>query len=293
MSHRLPRISIVTPSLNQAAFLEQTIQSVLEQGYPDLQYGIVDGGSTDGSIDIIERYRDRLDFVIIEPDSGQPEAINKGFRKADGQIINWLCSDDTLLPGSLHRVGEFFASQPDAVWMIGRAVDTDAAGERLQVNAPRGVFSFPAALFREGGFNVPQPATFWRRSLLDECGLLNETLQYCQDYELWLRFLEKGHQPVLVESELATYRMHPASKSCSQADRFIATLIRIGQMYAPHLRLRDRLALMRLLGYQKRALAVRQAQQPADLWPVVMKRPWWLASQQIRARLRRGMSTVA
>lgn len=278
-----PSITLVTPSFNQARYLESTIQSVLEQQYPRLQYGIVDGGSTDGSLQIIERYRKHLDFVIIEPDRGQSDAINKGLALAQGDILGWLCSDDTLLPGALARVADHFAGHPDDPWLIGQAQRIDAEGNPLGLLQALGDFTLAGALIRQRPFNVPQPATFWRAAIWRQVGGLNPDLHHAMDFDLWCRWLALGHHPTILNQPLATYREHPQSKTCSQADRFIAALIEIEKRLAPNLPWRDRLRLYRRIGYQQRALAILR--QPDRLGPLVLRRPWWLLSQQIRRAL--------
>lgn len=276
----LPGITLVTASFNQARYLESTIQSVLDQRYPSLQYGVVDGGSTDGSLAIIDRYRKHLSFVIVEPDRGQCDAINKGLALADGRILGWLNSDDTLLAGALATVGEHFAQFPEHGWLIGHGQRIDQEGRPLGQLRACGDFTLAGALIRDEPFNVPQPASFWRRSLWQAAGGLNESLHHAMDFDLWCRWLALGHRPTLIDRELATYREHPQSKTCSQADGFIAALIDIEKRMACRLAWRDRLRLYRKIGYQERALAIRR--HGASLWPQVIRRPWWLASQQIR-----------
>jgi glycosyltransferase involved in cell wall biosynthesis len=277
------RISIVTPSFNQAAFLERTIRSVLEQGYANLQYGVVDGGSTDGSIDIIERYRDRLDFVVIEPDRGQCDAINKGMRRVDGDVVAYLNSDDTLLPGALDIVGEHFARNAQCDWLIGRCPTIDGDDRAIGETRPIGDFTLAGALLRDEPFNVPQPAAFWRRLLMDEVGLFDETLHYCMDFEMWCRFLAAGRRPTLVERELATYRLHDASKTCSQQAGFHRALIEIERRYLPRLPRDAQRRLRRKIGYQTRMIVAHGEAGP--VWPHVLRRPWWLGSRQVRGAL--------
>ncbi len=279
----LPGISVIMPSFNQAAFLEQAIQSVLAQGYPHLQFGIVDGGSTDGSAAIIERYRHRLDFAIVEPDRGQSDALNKGLARARGQVLGWLNSDDTLLPGALLTVGGWFAAHPQSLWLIGRARRIDAAGRNLGPLRPAGLFSAAGALLRDVPFCIPQPATFWRRPLSDRAGLLDVNLHHAMDFDLWVRFFLDGAEPDLLDAELATYREHPGSKTCTQANAFIRALIQIEKRYLPRLNPQQQQTLRRRLGYQRRALATRQPR--GELWAQVLYHPWWLLSQQIRQAL--------
>ncbi len=279
----LPRITLITPSYNQAAYLEQTIQSVLDQGYTNLQYGVVDGGSTDGSVQIIERYHSRLDFVIIEPDDGQSDAINKGLARADGAVLGWLNSDDTLLAGALYEIGRRFEADDKVRWLIGHGRLVDAAGRPVERLAVEGEFTLAGALIRRRKFNVPQPSSFWRRQVTDKVGLLDTSLRHCMDFDLWCRFLAAGVQPTLVDAQWSTYRLHDASKTCAESDGFIRSLIDIERRYAHLLPLRQRLELHRRIGYQRRACAVRTAGR--QLWKAVVRRPWWLGSQQVRRSL--------
>ncbi len=289
----LPSITIITPSFNQAAFLEQTIQSVLSQGYPALQYGIIDGGSTDGSIDIIERYRKQLDFAVIEKDNGQTEAINKGLKQAKGEIVGWLCSDDTLLPGALQTVGTHFMHQPKDDWLAGACAMIDIDGKQESVIRPGGVFTLEGILLRsdEHPFNLPQPGVFWRRSLHDQLGLLDESLHYCMDFEFWLRLVSAGYRPTLINDTLATYRLHDSSKSCAAPMGFIREHIEVEGEYAKSLPLMQRMQVARRLGYMHRASVLNAA--GCNPWSEVARRPWWLLSQQVREALRHGPRKAA
>ncbi len=282
----LPTISIITPSYNQAAFLEHTLRSVLEQNYPRLQYGVVDGRSTDGSIDLIERYRDRLDFAIIEPDRGQVDALNKGLRRATGEIVGFINSDDTLLPGCLETVGRHFAEHPDHDWIVGDCLEIDAAGRTLATLEATPVDGLAHALIRDRRFNIPQPSIFWRRSLLERHGLFREELEYCFDFEMWCRFLAAGVRLHKIDTTLATYRLHDASKTCALRHRQLADHLVIERAYARFLPLTQRLTLMRRLGYRRRQHLVATA--TARPWDVVVRRPWWLLSQQVRGVLVHG-----
>lgn len=283
---QLPRITLITPSFNQEPFLEETINSVLGQGYPNLQYGIIDGGSSDNSYKIIEKYRDRLDFAVIEPDNGQTDAINKGLALADGEIVGWLCSDDTLLPGSLEKIGGHFARHPQDDWIAGACQVIDPHGAVTETVFPSGEFTIPGLLLRDEDkpFNLPQPGVFWRRSLHDLLGVLDESLHFCMDFEFWLRLIESGRRPTLLNTELATYRLHESSKSCAAPIGFTREHIKIESGYARSLPLPQRLRFQRRLGYMQRACAIHAS--GGQMWPDIMRRPWWLLSQQVRQAIK-------
>jgi len=289
-----PRITVVTPSYQQADFLEATIVSVLDQGYSNLQYGVIDGQSSDGSDRIIERYRDRLDFTVIEPDDGQTHAINKGMRRANGDILCYLNSDDTFLPGALRRVGEYFQAHPDCNWLMGDCLFIDAAGDfcsdpefgHSRMVATE-VDSLAHALVRDRRFCMPQPSIFWRRELTDQLGLFDESLQYTFDYEMWCRFLADGQRLHVIHDALSTYRLHETSKTCALRHRMLADHITVESRYAPRLSLPDRLKLARGIDYRRRQLLSLTATGRSDAARQVARRPWWLMSRDVRALLTR------
>lgn len=181
-----PRISIVTPSYNQGQFLEETIRSVLLQGYPNLEYFIIDGGSSDGSVEIIRRYAPWIDYWVSEPDRGQSHAINKGLARTTGEILCWLNSDDVLLPGSLWAVGSFFAAHPKDLLVSGQAIWRDSAGRHIGDHTLT-VHVFRDLLRYHQGRFLAQPAVFMRRELVQRTGPLDEDLTYTMDLDLWLR----------------------------------------------------------------------------------------------------------
>lgn len=205
----LPLISIVTPSYHQAQFLEQTIQSVLSQDYPHLEYLILDGGSTDASVDIIRRYADRLAYWVSEPDRGQSHAINKGFALARGSVLGWLNSDDTFLPGALDTVGTAFRQHPEVDLIYGNFVYTDMEGRPMRHRKVFSHISFDQLVFHD---YLGQPAVFFRRRLLEQVGPLDESLHYCMDWDLFLRMWQVS-RPLHVPRELATYRLNHSAKS--------------------------------------------------------------------------------
>ena len=212
-SPTLPKITVITPSFNQGQFLEQTIRSVLDQDYPNLEYLLLDGGSSDGTLKILESYRDRL-WYTSQPDRGQTHAINKGLALASGEIVCFLNSDDQFAPGALAKAGAHFAAHPECAWLSGRCRIVDQGGlETLKpITAYKNfwlAFHSPSVL---GVLNyISQPATFWRRTLLERVGYFNEELHYAFDYEYWLRILQVEKLCVLPEV-LALFRVHAASK---------------------------------------------------------------------------------
>lgn len=227
----IPKISIITPSYNQGKFLEETILSVLTQGYPNLEYIIIDGGSNDNSIDIIKKYEDRLAFWVSEKDEGQTEAINKGFRRATGDIVTWLCSDDTYYPGTLQFVSDFFLHNPDVDVVYGNAASIDENG--VIFRSPR-TLDFTLLGLWIGENPIPQPSSFMRSRILEKVGYLNESLYYCMDKEFFLRMAFAGSKIQHVNKILATYRFHEESKTVSamySEKEKMDELIRISKMY--------------------------------------------------------------
>jgi len=205
-----PRITIVTPSYNQAAFLEETIRSVLDQGYPNLEYLVVDGGSTDGSVEIIRRFADRLTHWESCKDRGQSDAINKGFARATGDIMGWINSDDMLAPGALGALAE--AYRPGLRWYYGRwgAIWADGSTSRPDEVDPVPVWKFWDFLF--DGAVITQVATFWNRELWQEVGSQVLDHPLIMDYELWMRFARLVPS-TQVQACLGIYREHPAAKT--------------------------------------------------------------------------------
>jgi GT2 family glycosyltransferase len=213
-----PRITVVTPSFNQGPYIEETLLSVLHQNYPNLQYIVVDGNSTDETRGILERYRDRIDHLIIEADEGQTQAINKGLRLADGEIITWLNSDDMQGPGTLHQAAlHWLASGADVVAGICAEHRARAFAVINKPSATDRDFN-PAQLARIfphwfAGMYFFQPEVFFTRTILEKAGLLDESLHYAMDYDLWLRFAKAGARLEVVCWPFAFFRLHAAQKT--------------------------------------------------------------------------------
>ena len=202
----LPKITVVTPSYNQGRFLEQTILSVLGQLYGNLEYIVIDGGSTDESVEILRRYESQLSYWISEKDSGQAEALNKGFARATGEILCWLNSDDFLLPGALQTAVRHLAAGADLIY--GDCLSFAEVGKRSIVNRPPPHHREHLAIVDY----IVQPSTFWRRSLWDKAGKLNESYHYAFDWEWFLRAESLGRF-AKADFIFSAYRFHEAHKS--------------------------------------------------------------------------------
>jgi glycosyltransferase involved in cell wall biosynthesis len=209
------RLTIITPSFNQAAFLEKTIRSVLEQGYEDLEYFVLDGGSTDGSVDILRRYDNRITWWVSEPDDGQTDALNRGIARATGDVIGYVNSDDYYLPGAFGHAVQLLRTSGRR-WAIGASRVEDHAGGEVHTWTP--------TLPRKGRhwwlidpWGYPQPSTFWQRDLFEEFGPFRRDLHYVFDTEFGLRLLLAGQMPAVSSRELAVRVEHPAAKSWDHA----------------------------------------------------------------------------
>ena len=207
------KISVVTPSYNQGQFIEETIRSVLLQGYPNLEFIIIDGGSTDNTLEIIRKYEPWLAYWVSEPDRGQSHAINKGIDKATGEIVFWLNSDDLVLPGAFVRVAELFSIHPDISIITGQAQIINENGE--MVGKLKSYFTSWEELITNPGNSIRQISTFFRRSLFDLYGLLDEGLFIAMDTDLLSRFT-KYHSPLLLSDELSAFRVQPNAKTANQ-----------------------------------------------------------------------------
>lgn len=210
MTEELPLVSIVTPSYNQGQFLEETILSVLNQDYPNVEYIVVDGGSTDGSVDIIRKHEHRLACWVSEPDDGQADAINKGWRLARGEIVAWLNSDDTYVPGAVRTVVQYLQNHPQVDMIYGHMRIMDGSGKAIRTHKPPVDFDRDSLIDR--GDVIAQQTVFLRKHVLDKVGMLDTSLYYSMDVDLFTRiatnFTVRGI-PVVI----ANFRLHPDCKT--------------------------------------------------------------------------------
>jgi glycosyltransferase involved in cell wall biosynthesis len=240
INRSLLRITVITPSYNQGEFIERTIRSVLDQEWPDLEYIVVDGGSTDDSVDVIRRYEDRISWWVSEPDDGQTQALNKGLRRATGDLIAYLNSDDYYLPGAFDRAVAVL-DRSGASWVVGASRFVDEHGEVTEVWRPE-LPSGPRRSWIFDPWGVPQPSSFWRRQLFDRLGPFREDMDYVFDTEHALRLVFAGELPAIVDDELAVRVVHPAAKS-ADSRKFIRESRRIASLYAPQLEAGERAKL--------------------------------------------------
>jgi glycosyltransferase involved in cell wall biosynthesis len=218
-----PLVSIVTPSFNQSKYLEATIHSVLEQDYEQIEYLIVDGGSTDGSLEIIQKHAERLAWWVSEPDKGQTDAINKGFARSQGEILAWINSDDTYLPHAVREAVAYLHAHPEAGMVYGDANLVDEAGQVIG--------KFPARQtdydrLRRGYVHIPQQAAFFRADLWRKVGPLDPSFYFAMDYDLWVRLAKISslhYQPRL----WANFRLHGSGKSVISDERCWPEMLRV------------------------------------------------------------------
>jgi glycosyltransferase involved in cell wall biosynthesis len=204
-----PRITVVTPSYNQGRFLEATLRSVHDQGYPNLEHIVIDGGSTDGSVEIIRKFEHRLAYWVSEPDKGQTDALIKGFSRATGEILAWLNSDDLYEPRTLWEVAEFFSGHPNVQFVYGDALWIDTEGRILK---PKKEIPFNWFIWLYDHNYIPQPSAFWRRELYEAVGGLDPRFDLAMDADLWIRFAERT-RPLHVRRIWSRMRLYPEQKN--------------------------------------------------------------------------------
>jgi glycosyltransferase involved in cell wall biosynthesis len=206
-----PLVSVVTPSYNQGKYIKATIDSVLGQDYPHVEYLVIDGGSTDETVEILRQYPDSRLQWVSEPDNGQSSAINKGLQRATGGILTYLNSDDVFLPDATSCVVNYFEAHPDVDMLYGDCLTIDLYGKEIQ--PPLMGQPFNLVLLFTTRLDIPQPTVFWRRRVMERIGLFDESLHYTMDYDYWLRMAAAECKLVYVPGCRAAFRTHHESKT--------------------------------------------------------------------------------
>jgi glycosyltransferase involved in cell wall biosynthesis len=293
MSH-LPRITVITPTLNQGRFLERSICSVLDQGYENLEYIVIDGGSDDESLPILHYYDDRINYWRSRPDAGPADAINQALDRATGDIIAILYSDDLYLPGTLHEVARQLTGAKNHRWLVGHCQligEHDDERGRVTAASPASLSEF---LMRDSGF-LPRTATFFHRNIFQTHGRLDADLTLAFDYEMNCRLLAAGERPIIPPQLLACQREHRCSATATQTLQLGLQTIEAAERWADHLPLTQRYSLWKNCDERRRIYALAQAETEQSgarklLWQQLLRRPWWLASEHYRQTLLHGVA---
>jgi len=219
-----PLVSIVTASFNQARYLEATINSVLGQEYPRIEYIIVDGGSTDGSVDVIKKYADKLAWWVSEKDKGQTDAINKGFNRATGEILAWLNSDDTYNPGAISQAVKYLLENPEVGLVY---ADCNFIDEEDRIIGKFNSAQTDLRKLREGYVHIPQQTMFFRAKYWKELGPLDPSFYFAMDYDLWTRIAARAPFKYLAGKTWANFRLHTSGKTVAADDRCWPEMLRV------------------------------------------------------------------
>jgi glycosyltransferase involved in cell wall biosynthesis len=270
-----PRISVITPSYNQGRFIEQTIRSVIMQDYPNLEYIIMDGGSTDASVEIIKKYEQQLAYWESQSDRGQSHAINKGFARATGDILCWLNSDDYFLPDTLQTVGEIFADSTDDFALVGHCIQVYEDG-RPPLEATGKYEGLDRLLQFWKGYRMHQPSIFWRREVFERVGYLDESLNYTMDFDYWVR-IARHFSFTNIDRALSYSTYHAQAKTGDNYASYYDELMRRAPTYWPrtpvltYYRMKISMYWHMVVQPKLRRLRVLAAYYPRRAWSLLSK----------------------
>jgi glycosyltransferase involved in cell wall biosynthesis len=239
---KLPKVSIVTPSYNQGQFIQETIESVLSQSYPNIEHIVVDGGSNDETHQILEKYKSSIDKIIIEPDNGQSDAINKGFRIATGELVGWLNSDDILLPHTVELLVDSYNKYPDAVIFYGDVIVFNNEGEIIRTLKPSQRLTYRQLV--NGSGMIVQPGSFYRCDVVNEVNMLRPEFYFMMDRDLWLRILCYGNG-VHIGNSVAKFRIHASAKSSKPPFKYLEEFLKLEHEHPSDLFSRRKFQLLR------------------------------------------------
>ncbi len=289
-----PRLTVVTPNYNGGYHLEQAICSALDQGYDNLEYFVIDGGSSDDSVDIIRHYEGQLAGWVSEPDQGIADAINKGLDRATGDFVAFLPSDSLLLPGALEEVAKRVSASDQPQWVVGRCdrISTDnQITPSTPARAPRSLASF---LMHDSGL-LPTQASFWSRRFIDAYGPLDKHLRFAFGYEYACRLMARGHAPVVTHYALSARYEHQGWHSACDILQQGLEYITAANRYAPNLSFTQRCALWFNCDTRRRIYTLAQAEMHNKnsrrfIWQKLLSRPWWITSEAVRHALLHGVT---
>ena len=269
LTHQYPGITLVTPSFNQGEYLEETIRSVTNQDYPNIEYFVVDGGSTDGSVDIIRKYSSDITWWVSEKDRGQTDALIKGFSRATGDLLGWINSDDVLEPGALDAISLAYNSNPGSLVAGNVMLFSDSSGPKRLLRPQNLNFEDMVKIWTRKAF-FSQPGVFFPRRAYVEAGGLDVNLSYCMDYDLIIR-LSRICPVIYLDQVLARARQHPASKTCSQSGNMVAESCAVARRYLAEVAGPNTLAARwQLKAYTaRRVLARLYHGAPSAVWPLL------------------------
>lgn len=287
-----PRITVIMPNLNRGHYLERAICSVLDQGYDDLEFYVIDGGSTDDSIDILRLYENELTGWISEPDTGCAEAINKGISRATGDIVAYLSSEDIFLPGTLIEVAKRMAAPDRPQWVIGQSDWINHMDELRSARSNHSPRSFSSFLMRNSG-RLTGAASFWDRRLIDAYGPFDSQMLGF-DYEYSCRLLADGVQPIVMSESLVARREQPGPRSASETVRRGLDYLVAAARYSHYLPWAQRYALWLNRDTRQRIYTLAQAEMQGPsakrfLWGKLMRHPWWISNNAVLHGIVHGM----
>lgn len=288
-----PRITVITPNLNGGAYLEQALCSVIDQGYENLEYIVVDGGSVDESVPVIQHYEEEISWWQSKADKGVGDAINQAVKRATGEWVLVVNADDLLLPGALHEAAKHL-SATKADWCIGhlqRIGKSDGQIGRVTATAADSLESY---LMNDGGY-LPIQGSFFRRSLFEAHGGFDATFRFATGYEMSCRLIADGVRPEIMNLCVAAHRDDDASVSSQRVMQHGEEYIEIAERYGDQLEMKQRYALWKNCDERRRIYALAEAESKASdsrrfLWQQLLKRPWWLVADHYRETLLAGVA---
>lgn len=280
------RISIITPCFNQAQSLESTICSVLDQHYKNLEYIIIDGGSNDGSLDIIRQYEKQLSEWVSEKNQGKIDAINKGLTRSTGDIIAYLNPGDIFLPYAFDHVAQLIAKSHSTNWVVGQSYKVNQNGLEQGCFESSSPTDFLSYLCRQSGV-LPHASSFWHADLFNDYGYFATDLKHGFDYEFNCRLLAHGQMPSITQYPIIGLDQSQNNTNINSSMAWNFEQISVTRRFMHTLNLSERIKLTRSIGYRQRCLAIAQSQNQtgSSLWSKVITKPWWLASSDIRQAL--------